>query len=106
MATAPPALWSSAAVPFLISPSFALLAVACTSPHHVPLRSCVPNSRLGIFLGYFRSLSVLYYYDVESSIVKTATHARFDEGMNDLATVPPNVQALRHLSPDGCRPRS
>jgi hypothetical protein len=64
----------------------------------------VPNSRLGIFLGYSRSLSVLYYYDVESSIVKTATHARFDEGMNDLATVPPNVQALRHLSPDGSAP--
>ena len=40
----------------------------------------VPNSRLGIFLGYSRSLKVLYYYDVGSAIVKTATHARFDEG--------------------------
>jgi hypothetical protein len=27
---------------------------------------------------------VLYYFDLTSTIVKTATHARFDEGMNDL----------------------
>jgi GAG-pre-integrase domain len=63
----------------------------------------VPNSRLGIFLGYSRTLKVLYYYDLESSMVKTATHARFDEGMNDLLTdnVPPNVQLLRQLNRDG-----
>jgi Reverse transcriptase (RNA-dependent DNA polymerase)/GAG-pre-integrase domain len=64
----------------------------------------VPNSRIGIFLGYSRTLSVLYYYDVESSLVKTATHARFDEGMNDLSEVPPHVDALRRLSPDGSAP--
>jgi hypothetical protein len=64
----------------------------------------VPNSRLGIFLGYSRTLKVLYYFDVVSSLVKTATHARFDEGMNDLADAPPNVQALRLLSPDGVVP--
>ena len=62
----------------------------------------VPNSRLGIFLGYSRSLKILYYYDLESAIVKTATHARFDEGMNDLADKPPpNVQILRQLNTDG-----
>ena len=61
----------------------------------------VPNSRLGIFLGYSRTLRVLYYYDLDSSLVKTATHARFDEGMNDLTDAPPNVQALRLLSTDG-----
>jgi hypothetical protein len=63
----------------------------------------VPNSRLGIFLGYSRTLKVLYYYDLEGSMVKTATHARFDEGMNDLvsAEAPPNVQLLRQLNNDG-----
>jgi Reverse transcriptase (RNA-dependent DNA polymerase) len=64
----------------------------------------VQNSRLGIFLGYSRTFSVLYYYDVESALVKTATHARFDEGMNDLDSAPPNVDALRRLSPDGSVP--
>jgi hypothetical protein len=64
----------------------------------------VPNSRLGIFLGYSRTLSVLYYFDVESALVKTATHARFDEGMNDLTAVPPHVDAIRRLSPDGSAP--
>jgi hypothetical protein len=39
---------------------------------------------LGIFLGYSRTLKVMYYFDTASSLVKTATHARFDEGMNDL----------------------
>lgn len=62
----------------------------------------VPNSRLGIFLGYSRTLKVLYYYDLTSTVVKTATHARFDEGMNDLHhDAPPDVLALRHLSLDG-----
>jgi hypothetical protein len=51
----------------------------------------VPNSCLGIFLGYSRTLSVLYYFDVESALVKTAAHARFDEGMNDLTDVPPTL---------------
>jgi hypothetical protein len=55
-------------------------------------------------LGYSRTLKILYYFDLASSIVKTATHARFDEGMNDLSDAPPNVQALRLLSPDGAVP--
>ena len=61
----------------------------------------IPNSRLGIFLGYSRSLKVMYYFDLGSSTVKTATHARFDEGMNDLTEPPPNVQLLRNLADGG-----
>ncbi len=62
----------------------------------------VPNSRLGIFFGYSRSLKVMYYFDLGSSTVKTATHARFDEGMlNDLDEPPPNVKHLRNLTDDG-----
>ena len=41
------------------------------------------------FLGYSRSLKVLYYYDMDSALVKTATQARFDEGMNDLVDTSP-----------------
>ena len=62
----------------------------------------VSNSRVGIFLGYSRTLKILYYYDVNSAIVKTATRARFDEGMNDLEGTPPsNVHILRQLDQDG-----
>jgi hypothetical protein len=61
----------------------------------------VPNSRLGVFLGYSRSLKIMYYFDLGSSTVKTATHARFDEGMNDLDEPPPNVKILQNLTSDG-----
>jgi hypothetical protein len=61
----------------------------------------VPNSRLGVFLGYSRSLKIMYYFDLGSSTVKTATHARFDEGMNDLDEPPPNVKILQNLASDG-----
>ena len=58
----------------------------------------VHNTCTGIFLGYSRSLKILYYFDVGSSLVKTATHARFDEGMNDLSEPPPNAKLLRDMS--------
>ena len=61
----------------------------------------VPNTRTGIFLGYSRSLKILYYFDVGSSLVKTATHARFDEGMNDLTEPPPNARLLHDMSNSG-----
>ncbi|KAI2491256.1 Reverse transcriptase (RNA-dependent DNA polymerase) [Fragilaria crotonensis] len=70
-------------------------------PTTVRYGKLVPNSRLGIFLGYSRSLKIMYYYDIDSAVVKTATHARFDEGMNDvLGTPPPNVQILRQMNSD------
>ncbi len=43
----------------------------------------------------------MYYFDLGSSTVKTATHARFDEGMNDLDEPPPNVKTLRNLADNG-----
>ena len=54
----------------------------------------VPNSRLAVFLGYSRTLKVLFYFDLASSLVKTATHACFDEGMNDLVWTPPPTYNL------------
>jgi hypothetical protein len=61
----------------------------------------VPNSRLGIVLGYSCSLKIMYFFDLGSSTVKTATHARFDEGRNDLDEPPPNVKILQNLASDG-----
>ena len=43
----------------------------------------------------------MYYFDLGSSAVKTATNARFDEGMNDLDEPPPNVKLFRNLAEDG-----
>jgi hypothetical protein len=54
----------------------------------------VPNSRTGVFLGYSRTLKVMYNYDLDSAIVETATHARLDKGMNDLMEPPPNACLL------------
>ena len=56
-----------------------------------------PNSRKGIFLGYVpHTTHNILWYDVETSRIKIATHARFDEGMNDLPVtdMPPNVSHL------------
>jgi hypothetical protein len=104
-AVAPPVPTNYVAASSPTSRGYAPLDAASTSaPTTARYGRVVPNSRLGIFLGYSRTLKVLYYFDVASSHIKTATHARFDEGMNDLATAPPNVQALRLLSPDGVVP--
>ena len=57
-----------------------------------------PNSRKGIFLGYVpHTTRNILWYDVETTRIKIATHARFDEGMNDLPVtdMPPNVAHLR-----------
>ena len=57
----------------------------------------IPNSRKGVFLGYVPNTTQnILWYDVETSRIKIATHARFDEGMNDLPVteLPPNVAHL------------
>ena len=60
----------------------------------------VPNSRKGIFLGFLPNTTKnIVWYDPETERVKTAKHARFDEGMNDLPAeaIPPNVVHLQRL---------
>ena len=55
------------------------------------------NSRKGIFLGFLPNTTKnIIWFDPETSRVKLAKHARFDEGMNDLPfdRIPPNVQHL------------
>ena len=63
----------------------------------------IPNSRKGIFLGYvpYTTRNILWY-DPETTRVKIATHAQFDEGFNDLSTdqVPPNVIHLQRANND------
>jgi Reverse transcriptase (RNA-dependent DNA polymerase) len=51
--------------------------------------------RKGIFLGYAKTWKNIMYYDSATHQVKITTHARFDEGMNDLPTLPPNALYLK-----------
>ena len=56
------------------------------------------NSRKGIFLGYLpQTTKNILWYDIETDCVKIASHARFDEGMNDLPidAIPPNIIHLQ-----------
>jgi hypothetical protein len=58
----------------------------------------LPNSRKGVFLGFLpRTTRNILWFDPETDYVKIASHARFDEGMNDLppADIPPNVVHLQ-----------
>jgi GAG-pre-integrase domain len=48
----------------------------------------------GIFLGYQQTMQNILYFDLSTKQVKVNTHARFDEGMNDLPTLPPNAEYL------------
>ena len=55
------------------------------------------RSRKGLFLGFLPNTTKnIIWYDPETSRIKLAKHARFDEGMNDLPfdEIPPNVQHL------------
>ena len=55
------------------------------------------NTCKGIFLGFLpHTTRVAMYYNVNSHLVKFATHLRYDKGMNDLPidSIPPNVQHL------------
>jgi hypothetical protein len=53
------------------------------------------NNRVGIFLGCANTMKNILWYDDNSHLVKMASHVRFDEGMSDLDTPPPNVKLLR-----------
>ena len=58
----------------------------------------IPNSRKGIFLGYVPyTMRNMLWFDPETSRVKIANHARYDEGYNDLpaSQIPPNVIHLQ-----------
>lgn len=63
-----------------------------------------PNSKKGIFLGFLpHTTKNILWYDPETSRVKIAKHARFDEGMNDLPldSIPPNVIHLQRAQQGG-----
>ena len=66
-------------------------------------------------MGYMATMKNIYYLDMESNHMKTALHARFDEGMNDLDDPTPNSRQLRlamgkkiargfHIHTDSCFP--
>ena len=61
------------------------------------------EARQGIFLGYVPHTDrLILWYDEGSGRVKIATHAKFDEGFNDLPAevLPPNCQHVRRLNGD------
>jgi hypothetical protein len=53
------------------------------------------DARTGIFLGYAQTLKNLLYFDLDTHDVKSAQHARYDEGMNDVVDPPPNARLVR-----------
>ena len=54
-----------------------------------------PHVNKGIFLGYTATMRNIYYLDCDTDRIKTTQHCRFDEGMNDLPSLPPNARRLR-----------
>jgi hypothetical protein len=59
-----------------------------------PVKSEI-DARTAIFLGYAQSLKILLYFDLDSHEVKSAQHARYDEGMNDVPDPSPNARQIR-----------
>ncbi len=49
----------------------------------------------GIFLGHTSTMTQAIYWDLDTKKVKTATHVKYDEGMNDLDHPTPNSHQLR-----------
>ena len=62
------------------------------------------HCRPGIFLGYNETMKNIYWYDPTSTLIKTASHVRFDEGMADEPDPPPNVQLLQRIEHDNIMP--
>jgi hypothetical protein len=72
-------------------------ALATLQRTDLPRRSAKAeiDARTGIFLVYAQILKNLLYFDVESHEVKSAQHARYDEGMNDVPDPPSNARLVR-----------
>jgi hypothetical protein len=60
-----------------------------------PRRPAKSEIRTGIFLGYAQTLKNLLYFDLDSHEVKSAQHARYDDGSNDILDPPPNARLVR-----------
>jgi hypothetical protein len=55
----------------------------------------ISDARVGIFLGYAKTLKNVLYFNTLSKTVKTDQHhIAFDEAMNDLVDKPPNARLL------------
>jgi hypothetical protein len=68
----------------------------CVKPPH-PHRPAKPeiDAPTGIFLGYVQTLKNLLYFDLDSHKVKSAQHARYDEGTKDVADPAPITRLVR-----------
>ena len=91
-----------------IKPNLRQLRVFGCRVYALPARPHRPDkllsdARVGIFLGYSKTLSNVLYYDTVTETIKTAQHVAFDESMNDLDDKPPNARlldGLRNARPD------
>ena len=52
------------------------------------------NNIKRFFIGYTATSSQIYYWDMDTKLVKTSNRVRFDEGMNDLEMQTPNYKQL------------
>jgi hypothetical protein len=89
-------------------PDLSLLRVFGCRIYALPARprrpdKLISDARVGIFLGYAKSMKNVLYFDNRTETVKMAQHVAFDEAMNDLSNKPPNAQLLGsvdHPDPD------
>ena len=89
-------------------PNLRFLRVFGCRVYALPARSrradkIVSDARVGIFLGFAKTMKNILYYDSVTETVKTAQHVAFDEVMHDLDDKPPNARLLdgiRNARPD------
>ena len=86
-------------------PDLRLLRVFGCRVYALPARPRRPDkltndARVGIFLGFSKTMKNVLYFDTVTETVKTAQHVAFDESMNDLTDKPPNARLLDGLHHD------
>jgi hypothetical protein len=86
-------------------PDLSLLRVFGCRVYALPARprrpdKLISDARIGIFLGYAKTMKNVLYFDELGKTVKTAQHVAFDEAMNDLVDKPPNARLLGSVPND------
>jgi hypothetical protein len=86
-------------------PDLRLLRVFGCRVYALPTRprrpdKLISDARVGIFLGYSKTMKNILYFDTITEQVKVAQHVAFDEAMNDLDDKPPNAHLLDGLHND------
>lgn len=80
-------------------PDLSLLRVFGCRVYALPARprrpdKLISDARVGIFLGYARTMKNVLYFDELTETVKAAQHVAFDEAMHDVIDKSPNARLL------------